>query len=133
MERVCPGVVDAMGLDRAVAAELSRFSLVRGAQAAAAAPSGSMRLALMQGIVTLCREGGHASWCALMEPALLRLLRASSIHFTPAGPLVEHRGLRQPCHAGVGGVLERIRRENEPLWRYLTGGTGARAAVVAAA
>lgn len=133
VERICPGISDAMGLDRAVTVELSRFSLVRGAEAAAVAPSGSMRLALMQGVVTLCREGGHASWCALMEPGLLRLLRASSIHFTPTGPLVEHRGLRQPCHAEIGGVLERIRREKEPLWRYLTGGTGTRAAVVAAA
>lgn len=130
MERVCPGVIGAMGLDRAATVELSRFSLIRGAEAAAAAPSGSMRLALMRGIVALCREGAHTTWCALMEPGLLRLLRASSIHFTPVGPLVEHRGLRQSCHAEVAGVLERIRREKEPLWRYLTGETRTRAPAV---
>lgn len=130
MERVCPGIIDAMGLDRAITAELSRFSLVKGAEATAAAPSGSMRLALMRGIVALCREGVHATWCALMEPSLLRLLRASSIHFTPVGPLVEHRGLRQSCHAEVAGVLDRIRREKEPLWHYLTGETRTQALAV---
>ena len=130
MERVCPGIIDTLGLDRAATAELSRFSLVRGAEAAVAAPRGAMRLALMRGIVALCREGAHATWCALMEPGLLRLLRASSIHFTPVGPLVEHRGLRQSCHAEVAGVLEHIRREKEPLWRYLTGATQTQALAV---
>ena len=125
MEHACaPGIVDAMGLDRGATVEVSRFSLVKGAEAAAGAPGGSMRLALIQGIFTLCREDGHEHWCALMEPSLLRLLRATSIHFVPVGSIVEHRGLRQPCHTGIAAVLERIRREREPLWRYFTAGTG---------
>lgn len=121
MEHACaPGIIDAMGLERGVTVEVSRFSLVKGAEAAIGAPGGSMRLGLIQGIIALCRHNGHEDWCALMEPSLLRLLRATSIHFTAVGPLVEHRGLRQICHARVTAVLERLRREREPLWRYLT-------------
>lgn len=124
MERVCaPGIIEAMGLDRAATVELSRFSLAKGAEAATGAPNGSMRLALLRGVVALRGEDDHTNWCALMEPSLLRLLQASSIYFTPVGPLVEHRGLRQSCHADATGVLERIRREREPLWRYIVGGT----------
>ena len=79
-----------------------------------------MRLGLIQGIITLCRGDGYENWCALMEPSLLRLLHTTSIHFTTVGPLGEHRGLRQSCHARIATLLERLRREREPLWRYLT-------------
>lgn len=125
MEAVAPGVVAAMGVERRRSAELSRFSLPRGAEAAIGAPPGSLRLALVQGVVTLSGAAGHEALVAMMEPALLRLLRGAAIHFEAVGPLVEHRGLRQPCFLRFPAALERVRAERPEVWHYLVAGASA--------
>jgi N-acyl amino acid synthase of PEP-CTERM/exosortase system len=81
-----------------------------------------VRLGLMQGIVRLSHEMGLTHLCAIMEPALLRLLRMNSIHFAALGPTVEYHGIRQPAYAHVDTLLDRIRREQWDVWNYITAG-----------
>ncbi len=116
------------GLPRATTGELSRFALekqqtklVRGVSVET---SSLLRLALLRGALWLSAEAGHTHWVAVMRPALLRLFRASGLHFVPLGPLVEYHGLRQPAVAELVPTLARMAREQPAIWDYLTqGGT----------
>jgi N-acyl amino acid synthase of PEP-CTERM/exosortase system len=80
-----------------------------------------MSLGLIQSLVQMSAERGITHWCATMDPVLLRLLAAMSIHFEPLGPLVRYHGTRQPCYCEVGPMLERVKSEQRPLWEVLTG------------
>lgn len=99
-------------------AEVSRFAISKQRRGSKA--DGLMRLALVRGLVRLSRELGVTHWCAAMEPTLLRLLRASAIHFQPLGPLVEYHGLRQPAFNNVSAILGRMGREQPDLWAFIT-------------
>jgi len=59
-------------------------------------------------------------WCAIMEPFLLRLLQMNAIYFAPMGPVVEYHGIRQPTSGRIVAVLDRIKREQPPVWEYIT-------------
>jgi len=77
-------------------------------------------LGLMKATLHMSIEHGITDWFAVMEPSLLRLLSRFGIYFKPIGPLVEYHGLRQPCHANVGALLERVRQECPEVWKYVT-------------
>ena len=81
-----------------------------------------MRLGLIQGLVRMSRRHGVTHWCALMEPTLLRMLAAMAIRFRPIGPLVEFRGLRQPCYINVTDMLESVMHERPAFWEVITDG-----------
>lgn len=117
-----PGAPPLDHLPRVRTAEISRFALSKRYRAEQGTPEPLLRLLLMRGIVALSGDLSLTHWCALMEPCLLRLLRMTAIHFQPAGPLVEHHGLRQPSIGVIGDVLDRIAREQPMLWDFLTGG-----------
>jgi N-acyl amino acid synthase of PEP-CTERM/exosortase system len=107
---------------------LSRFALpkrsTKDARGMSASTCSLLRLALIQGAVWLSAEAGHTHWLALMEPTLLRLLRATGIHFMPLGPLVEYHGLRQPTVAELVPTLARLAEEQPVVWNFITrGGT----------
>ncbi|HET6182750.1 MAG TPA: GNAT family N-acyltransferase [Acetobacteraceae bacterium] len=99
-------------------AEISRFALSR------AVTEGDrpavLRLCLIRAVFMLSGELGLTHWCALMDPALLRLLRFSSIHFHPMGALVEYHGLRQPSWGDIAEVLERVHRERPVIWDFIS-------------
>jgi N-acyl-L-homoserine lactone synthetase len=100
--------------------EVSRFALSKDLRDAACTGDALLRLGLMQGVVRLSGRMGLTHWCAVMEPALLRLLRANGIHFQPLGPAIEHHGLRQPCTAPISALLGRLRCERSDVWDYVT-------------
>lgn len=100
--------------------EISRFALTRDRKGISAAGAAVMRLFLMRGIVQVSGEKALTHWCAIMEGSLLRLLRATAIHFLPVGPEVEHHGTRQPAVASIGFLLDRIQREQPFVWAFLT-------------
>jgi len=77
-------------------------------------------LGLIRGLVQMSLDHGITDWFAVMEPSLLRLLSRFGICFTPIGPLIEHHGFRQPCHANVSTLLERVRQEHFDLWEFVT-------------
>ena len=80
----------------------------------------SLVLGLMKATLQMSFQYGIADWFAVMEPSLLRLLSRFGICFTPIGPLIEHHGFRQPCHANVSTLLERVRQEHFDLWEFVT-------------
>lgn len=129
-------------LPQASTAEVSRFAIARAAhdilcrsQPAPAARSVRlhdpernakllpyMSLGLIRGLVRLSVQNGIDYWCLAAEPSLLRRLRAFGLHFQNAGPLVEHRGLRQVCYANVRDLLARAEAERPEFWDIITVG-----------
>ncbi len=123
LQHVCdPAVLH--GLPRATMGELSRFSLAkqltRQVRCMSAQTSSLLRLALLRAAVWLSAEAGHTHLLAVMEPTLLRLLRASGIHMVPLGPLVDYHGLRQPVVADLVPTLARVGHEQPAVWEYMT-------------
>ena len=124
-------------------AEVSRFSISRQfrriadalgetEQSTFVSNSGPlMRLGLIQALIRMSEQYGITHWCALMEPTLLRMLAAMAIRFRPVGPLVEYRGLRQPCYCDVADVLNAVKRERPAFWAVLTNGGSLMASVPA--
>ncbi len=124
VEHVCDATL-LHGLPRATIGEVSRFALPRDRGRSISADARCLlRLALIQGAVWLSSEAGHTHWLAMMEPTLLRLLRATGLHFDPVGPPVEYHGLRQPVVAQLVPMLARLAREQPGVWAFVTrGGT----------
>lgn len=109
-------------------AEVSRFAISKERRDLSVAATSLSRLALVQGLVQLSQDIGVTHWCAMMERSLLRLLRASAIHFTPLGEPVEYHGLRQPAYCEVTTMLDRMAYEQPEIWRFIAAGTEAMAA-----
>jgi N-acyl amino acid synthase of PEP-CTERM/exosortase system len=116
-------------------AEISRFSISREAthhlrscaprrerhETALERVSGPLaRLGLIQGIVRMSLQHGITDWCALMEPALLRMLSAMAIRFQPIGPAIQFRGIRQPCWLNVSTMLTAVMYERPRFWELIT-------------
>ena len=76
---------------------------------------GLMTLALRIGVVR-----GVTHICAVMDPALLRLLTRFGIHFEPLGPTVDYHGWRQPCYAELREFFARIERERPDVWEVIS-------------
>ena len=119
MERLCEPRVT-RPLPRTSTAEVSRFALLRDRTGISPAGAALMRLCLIRGVIKICGDNGVSHLCALMERTLLRLLQATSIHFVPIGPAIEHRGLRHPTVWNVGEGLDRVCRENRVVWSFIT-------------
>ena len=100
--------------------EISRFALTRDRTGISPAAAALMRLCLIRGLVQASAESQLTHWCAIMEPSLLRLLRATGIHFVSVGPSVEYHGIRQPAVCGIGTMLGRMKLEHPVLWAYIT-------------
>ena len=77
-------------------------------------------LGLMKAIVQMSWERGIYHWCAVMEPALLRLIGRLGLEFPPLGPPVNYHGLRQPCYGHANTVLAGMRRERHDAWALIT-------------
>lgn len=120
MHRVCDSYVLAP-LPALATGEISRFALTRDRPGISPASSALMRLFLMRGIVAVSGRHQLTHWCAIMEQSLLRLLRATAIHFHQVGPMVEFHGMRQPAVGAIATVLGRIRNEKPPIWSFITG------------
>ena len=109
------------GLPRATIGEVSRFALPKDRGRSISADARCLlRLALIQGAVWLSAEAGHTHWLAVMEPTLLRLLRATGLHFVPVGPTVDYHGRRQPAVAELVPTLARLAREQPVVWNFVT-------------
>ncbi len=109
------------GLPTRTIAEVSRFAISKERRGLSMESTSLSRLALVQGLVLLSKQVGVTHWCAMMERTLLRLLRASAIHFTPIGPAIEYHGLRQPAVCEVASMLDRMRDEQPEIWGFIAG------------
>ena len=110
------------GIPLETTGEVSRFALAKLVRGASPSASSLLRLALIQGAVRMSAEAGHTHWLAVMEPTLIRLLRATGIHFTAVGPLVDYHGLRQPAVAELGPTMARLAKEQPVVWDFVTDG-----------
>jgi N-acyl amino acid synthase of PEP-CTERM/exosortase system len=139
-----PECIDILkGLPVTSTAEVSRFAIARSAREILSHPQevsrtkfrvpapdaqhGSkllpyMSLGLIRGLVRLSMQHGITHWCLAAEPSLLRRLRGFGLHFVNAGPLVEHRGLRQICYANLHDLLARAEAEHPEFWDIITVG-----------
>jgi len=79
-------------------------------------------LGLMKAVTQMSREHGITHLCAVMEPALLRLLGRLGIQFTPVGPLVDHHGRRQPCYGPLDDILAGIYQQRPDASDVITDG-----------
>ncbi len=121
MQLVCdPHVVGRLPLRQM--AEISRFILSRTPLAASPASHYVLRLSLMRGLAILVNQHSVTHLCALLEPSLCRLLRASAIRFRPIGPLVDHHGLRQLAFCQVDELLDHVQQEQPGVWDFITDG-----------
>lgn len=71
---------------------------------------------LMRAVLLMSLESGVTHLCAVMEPALLRLVARFGLDFEPAGPLVDYHGVRQPCWAALADLLEGVKRARRDIW-----------------
>ena len=120
MLRYCPAELLAT-LPVGSTGEISRFAISKAYRDAGGASDRLLRFALMRGILSVSLDIGLTHWCALMEPSLMRLLRAAGIGFAPLGPLVQAFGLRQPCAAPIESVLVEGSRRCPDLYRFVAG------------
>lgn len=79
-------------------------------------------LGLMQAVVAMSKNRGITHIYAVMEPALLRMLRGLGIYFEKLGPVVEFHGQRQPCFCDLDRVLATSWKERPEVWDVLTDG-----------
>lgn len=79
-----------------------------------------LTLGLLQAIVQMSREKGMEYVCAVMDPALLRLLGRLGIYFTSIGDPIEYHGLRQPCYSDLGVLLATVEQIRFDVWEILT-------------
>ena len=108
------GRLRSAGLPRETTAEVSRFAVAkafrrrledgwrsRSGRVAADGrePLQLLTFGLIRAVVMMGALGDVTHVVAMMEPALLRLLRRLGIAFHPLGRMVNHHGLRQPCWA----------------------------------
>ncbi len=77
-------------------------------------------IGLFAAIVRMSAAHGITHWYAVMEPALLRLLKQFSIHFQPIGSAVNYHGKRYPCVATAGDVLAQMEAGCPEIWRLIT-------------
>lgn len=121
MQRICdPQLVAGLPLQQT--AEISRFILAGTQRTMSPASCGLLRLSLMRGIALLTRIHEVTHLCALVEPSLSRLLRATGIHFDPVGSPVEYHGIRQLVFCRIDDLLARMRQEQPGVWDFITDG-----------
>lgn len=132
-------IEELMRLPGGTTAEVSRFAISRNArQCLSQPPAGTadtsdgadaawrqrllpyMSLGLVRGLIRQSQEHGITHWCLAAEPSLLRRLRSFGLHFKDAGPMVNHRGLRQICYAELDDLLLRAETERPECWEIMT-------------
>ena len=142
LERACGGLLDRDQLRKFDScmhsvAEVSRFAVSKSAvvevtersEAGSSAkfsddgvqdllggnPFRSIALGLISALFQMSAACGIDHWYALMEPALARHLSRLGLHFTRVGPLVNHRGKRQPMLASLWHLRQDILDQNPEL------------------
>jgi len=107
-------------------AEVSRFCIskelrrLRPGGASASTLARYATLGLIRSLLENSIDNGISHWCMVVEPPLLRFLSALGLQFYPLGPLVEHHGRRQPCHADLTILLKGVRERRREVWEVIT-------------
>jgi N-acyl amino acid synthase of PEP-CTERM/exosortase system len=70
----------------------------------------------------MSRDHGITHLCAVMEPALMRLLARFGLLFRPYGERVDYHGLRQPCYCDLSSLDNDVRTHRADYWDIVTSG-----------
>lgn len=73
---------------------------------------------LIRAVLEICTEHRVTHLCAVMAPALIRILDQFGLIFAKIGNAVDDRGILQPCVAALDNLVESNRTNDTPLWRY---------------
>jgi N-acyl amino acid synthase of PEP-CTERM/exosortase system len=107
-----------------ISKELRRRPAIQGSGAEPARRIASLSryatLGLIRSLVENSIDHGVTHWCLVVEPALMRFLASLGLQFHALGPLVEHHGLRQPCHADLATLLDGVREQRPEVWEVIT-------------
>jgi N-acyl amino acid synthase of PEP-CTERM/exosortase system len=76
-------------------------------------------LGLLRAVGRLAADNHVTTLCAVMSPALLRLLERFGLQFEPLGPVIDYHGLRQPCLASVDALHQSLAREHAEISRFV--------------
>jgi N-acyl amino acid synthase of PEP-CTERM/exosortase system len=74
-------------------------------------------LGLMKAVGHMAARNGITHLCAIMTPAMLRLIGRLNISFEPLGPTVTSHGVRQPCFAEMDRLATIIPRDEVDFFR----------------
>lgn len=77
-------------------------------------------LGLMQATISMAKANDITHLYAVMEPALLRMLRHLGIYFEKLGPVVDYHGRRQPCYCDLDHLLATVWAKNPEVWAVMT-------------
>ncbi len=77
-------------------------------------------LGLFAAILQMSVKHGVTHWMAVMEPALLRLLKRFGVEFDHVGPVLEYHGRRRPAFTEVASMVERTRELRPDVWSLVT-------------
>lgn len=75
---------------------------------------------LFVGIMRMSTQHELHYWYGGMEPVCARFLRSFGIDFAVISPLLDYFGPCKGYFCYIPGVLENIKRVNEPMWHLLT-------------
>lgn len=77
-------------------------------------------LGLMQAIFVMSLRHNMTHLCAIIDPALLRLLSRLGLDFIAEGELVEFHGMRQPVWCEIESFLSGIYERRPDIWDIIT-------------
>lgn len=80
-----------------------------------------MTLGLMTSIFEITLEAKLTHLCAIIDPALLRLLRMLGLRFEAVGPLVEFHGPRQPVFASCKQLIDGVKEGFPEIYNVISG------------
>lgn len=77
-------------------------------------------LGLFAAILQMSVRHGITHWMAVMEPALLRVLKRFGVEFDHVGPVMEYHGRRRPAFTEAASLVEGIRKRRPDVWSLVT-------------
>ena len=126
LQRLCAaghrlGEVSRFCLSREAITEVRRASGDRDEPSKRWGPEGvTATLTLISAVIGMSAAEGVSHICAMMTPALLRLLSGFGLKFNELGPLREHHGLRKPVFIPLEEMLAGAYRARPDAWSLIT-------------
>jgi N-acyl amino acid synthase of PEP-CTERM/exosortase system len=81
-------------------------------------------LGLFASIFQMTRENAITHLCAIIDPALLRMLSRLGLYFNQAGPKIDFHGPRQPVYASGSELLSRLAKEQPEIYDLIVSSSG---------
>jgi N-acyl amino acid synthase of PEP-CTERM/exosortase system len=81
-------------------------------------------LGLFASIFEMTRESNISHLCAIIDPALLRMLTRLGLHFHKAGATIDYHGPRQPVYASCAELLARVADEQPEIHELIVSSVG---------